>query len=60
MHVIDDLILFINSLDSSMFGISNVVCEDQKQHVLEALKASFGFLLGCWVMFFVFLQRTLP
>jgi hypothetical protein len=43
-----------------MFGISNVVCEDQKQHVLEALKASFGFLLGCWVMFFVFLQRTLP
>jgi len=31
MHVIDDLMLFVSSLDSSMLGIDNVICEDQKQ-----------------------------
>jgi hypothetical protein len=33
MHVIDDLILFVSSLDSTMLGIGNVVCEDQKLFV---------------------------
>jgi hypothetical protein len=36
MHYIDDLMLFINYLDSTMFSIDNVICEDQKQYVLEA------------------------
>jgi hypothetical protein len=30
MYVIDDLMLFINFLDSTMLSIGNVVCEDQK------------------------------
>jgi hypothetical protein len=33
MHVIDDLMLFVSSLDSTMLSIGNVVCEDQKQCV---------------------------
>jgi hypothetical protein len=33
MHVIDDLLLFASSLDSTMLGIGNVICEDQKLYV---------------------------
>jgi hypothetical protein len=43
MHVIDDFILFVSSLNSTMLNIDNMVCKDQKKHVLEALEASFGF-----------------
>jgi hypothetical protein len=30
MHVIYDLMLFVSSLDSTMLGIGNVICYDQK------------------------------
>jgi len=33
MHVIDDLMVFVSSLDSTMLSIGNMVCEDQKQCV---------------------------
>jgi hypothetical protein len=33
MHVINDLMLFISFLDSTMLGIAKVVCEDQKHCV---------------------------
>ena len=63
MYYIDDLMLFINSLDSTTFSIDNVICEDQKQYVLEAYEASFGLnrsseFLGCWVEFLHVLEKT--
>jgi hypothetical protein len=36
INVIDDLMLFISFLDSTILSIGNVVYDDQKQHVLEA------------------------
>jgi hypothetical protein len=30
MHVIDNLMLFVSSLDSTMLGIDNVIYEDKK------------------------------
>jgi hypothetical protein len=36
MHVIDDLMLFVSSMDSTILSIGNVICEDQRQHVSEA------------------------
>jgi len=36
MHVIDGFILFVSSLNSTMLNIDNMVCKDQKKHVLEA------------------------
>jgi hypothetical protein len=33
MHVIDNLMLFVSFLDSTILGIGNVICEDQKQCV---------------------------
>jgi hypothetical protein len=36
MHVIDDFILFVSSLNSTILSIDNMVCKDQKKHVLEA------------------------
>jgi len=35
IYVIDNLILFVSFLDLTMLSISNVICDDQKQHVLE-------------------------
>jgi hypothetical protein len=32
---VDDLMLFVSSLDSTMLNISNIVLEDKKQHVSE-------------------------
>jgi hypothetical protein len=41
MHDFDDLMFFlISSFDSTMFGIGNVVCKNQKQ-CLEAYNAIF-------------------
>jgi hypothetical protein len=36
MHVIDNLKLFVSSLDSTMLSIDNMVCKNQKQHFLKA------------------------
>jgi hypothetical protein len=30
MHVIDNLMLFVSSLDSTMLGIDNMIYEDKK------------------------------
>jgi len=46
MHVIDDLMLFVSSLDSTMLGISNVVCGDQKQCVWRPKMPNMGFSNG--------------
>jgi len=36
MHVIDDFVLFVSSLNSTILNIDNMVCKDKKIHVLEA------------------------
>jgi hypothetical protein len=43
MHVIDDLILFVSSLDSSMLGIDNVVCRT-KNSVFRGLEGQIWVL----------------
>jgi hypothetical protein len=36
MHICDVLMFFVSYLDSTMLGIGNVVCEDQKTMCLKA------------------------
>jgi hypothetical protein len=38
-----DLMLFVSFLDSTIFCIGNVVCEDQKQYVLRPRRPNLGF-----------------
>jgi hypothetical protein len=44
MHVIDDLMLFVSSMNSIMLGIGNVVCED-KSSVFRGLKSQILALI---------------
>jgi len=46
MHVVDDLMLFVSSLDSTMLGIGTVVCGDQKQCVQRPKMPNMGFSSG--------------
>jgi hypothetical protein len=43
MYAINELMLFVSFLVSTIFGIGNVVCEDQKQYVLRSRRPNLGF-----------------
>ena len=43
MRVIDDLMLFVSSLNSIMLGIGNVICDDQNHYVQRPKRPNLGF-----------------
>jgi len=66
VHAINDLIWFVSSLDSTMFGIGNVVCGDLKQCVSRSSRLDQGFYISSSIFGnfldyeFMFFGWTLP
>jgi len=65
IHVIDDLMLFVSFLDSTMHSIGNVICEDKKKTCFRSLRNKFWGLtvgwdiFGYWVRFLHVVEKNI-